>query len=308
MIWQNLKNYFKCLKFYFVPLGIMSIFTVIGLYFGITGMINTVTNAFKQIGEIAKTAKIDWNAIWNTLLAQIQTIDFNQDINGVIGTVTSPNWITNALVNVAKSVFGESSVVEDVQNIIIYATGQVIGQFIFIFVMLILGFILGIFVVKLLVRKQLTSVKMWKVVLLSFVDALFWGLLAILFNYLASLASWVGIVLAIIFFLSFMFICLLEGYLFYGVKKISLKKVLAVKNVFKLYLIELIILAICAATTIISILIFNVVVGLYLAIPVIEISLSAISMCAEGYVVSLIGSENKKEKEKTPTIKNAKAQ
>lgn len=296
MIGKCLKDYFKCLKFYFVPLGILSIFTVIGLYFGITGMVNAVKSTFTQIAAIANSAKLDWNAIWNCLLSEVSKIDFNSGLNSVVAQVTSQSWLTNLLLSVAKTVFGDESIVENVTAIVQTAVGTIMSMFIVILVMIVIGFIVGIFVVKLLVRKQLTDVKMWKVIVFSLADAVFWGLICLLFNFLSGLAQWVAIVLAIVGFLSLMFLCLLEGYLFYGIKKIKLKKVLAVKNVFKLYLIQLIIVAFAATCTIILVLLFKVFVGIYLAIPIIEISLAAIGSCAEGYVASLVKKENGEEK------------
>ena len=89
-----------------------------------------------------------------------------------------------------------------------------------------------------------------------------------------------------------MFICLIEAYLFYGRKKIPFGKVVHIKNVLKLYVIELMVFAVTAAISVILVLLFNYFVGLYLALPFIEIGIIANSLEAENYVVNMVDEIN----------------
>ena len=54
MIGKNLKKYLNCHKYYFVPLGILSIFVVIAFTACFSGITNVLKDFFNKAGEIAK--------------------------------------------------------------------------------------------------------------------------------------------------------------------------------------------------------------------------------------------------------------
>ena len=288
MIKKGLLDFLKCMKYYFVPLGILAIFTVIGLHIGINGIVSTIKNFFTEAGRIVNQAKIDWEGIWGAFIGEITKLEFTKDFNNAISTLISEDWIINTLKVVAKSVFGDSLNFEELTNLATQTVGSIVLYVVLFFVMILLGIVIGIFVVKLLLRKELTRVRIGKLILFTVLDALFWLALIIIFNLLSAIASWVAIVLLVIFILSFVFLCLLEGYLFYARKKVPFTKVVNIKNVLKLYLIEIMIFAITASISVILILVFKIFVGFFIALPIIEIGIIASSLEAENYVVNLV--------------------
>lgn len=288
MIKKGLLDFLKCMKYYFVPLGILAIFTVIGLHIGINGIVSTIKNFFTEAGRIVDQAKIDWEGIWGAFIGEITKLEFTKDFNNAISTLISEDWIINTLKVVAKSVFGDSLNFEELTNLATQTVGSIVLYVVLFFVMILLGIVIGIFVVKLLLRKELTRVRIGKLILFTVLDALFWLALIIIFNLLSAIASWVAIVLLVIFILSFVFLCLLEGYLFYARKKVPFTKVVNIKNVLKLYLIEIMIFAITASISVILILVFKIFVGFFIALPIIEIGIIASSLEAENYVVNLV--------------------
>ena len=64
MIKKGFFDSLKCLKYYFVPLGILSIFVVLGLSISVSGIVNTLKAFFEQVKAIMSAAKIDWEGIW----------------------------------------------------------------------------------------------------------------------------------------------------------------------------------------------------------------------------------------------------
>lgn len=288
MIKKGLLDFLKCMKYYFVPLGILAIFTVIGLHIGINGIVSTIKNFFTEAGRIVNHAKIDWEGICGAFIGEITKLEFTKDFNNAISTLISEDWIINTLKVVAKSVFGDSLNFEELTNLAAQTVGSIVLYVVLFFVMILLGIVIGIFVVKLLLRKELTRVRIGKLILFTVLDALFWLALIIIFNLLSAIASWVAIVLLVIFILSFAFLCLLEGYLFYARKKVPFTKVVNIKNVLKLYLIEIMIFAITASISVILILVFKIFVGFFIALPIIEIGIIASSLEAENYVVNLV--------------------
>ena len=288
MIKKGFFDSLKCLKYYFVPLGILSIFVVLGLSISVSGIVGALKTFFEQVKEIMSAAKIDWEGIWGALIGEFSKLGFFEDFSAALSKLMSQEWITNTLMTVAKAVFGDSVSFEQIGEVLSQALGSIVAFIVIFFAMVVIGIVVGIFVVKLLLRKELTRVKIGKLILYTLLDALFWLAFIIVTNLLSSIASWVSIVILIITILSFTFICLIEGYLFYAIKKVPFKKVVHIKNVLKLYVIELMVFAITAVISVLAILIFKIFVGLYIALPFIEIGIIAIGLQAENYVVNMV--------------------
>lgn len=292
MIKKGFFSFLRCLKYYFVPLGILSIFTVIGLSISVTGIINSLKAFFEEVKNIVSAARIDWDGIWGALIGEVSKLHILDDPNAGLATLFSSDWITDTLTAVAKATFGDSVSFDQISAVISAAIASIIMFAILFFVMVIIGIVVGIFVVKLLLRKEMTRVKIGKLIVVTLLDTIFWLVLIILFNLLASIASWVAIVMIALVILGFMFICLIEAYLFYGRKKIPFGKVVNIKNVLKLYAIELLVFAMTASVSVILVLIFKFFVGFYLALPIIEIGIIANSLEAENYVVNMVDEVN----------------
>lgn len=293
MIKKGILNYLKCLKYYFVPLGIFSIFFVIGLFIGITGITNAVKDFMNNVAEITKATTINWNAMWNSLLGEAMKIDYSSGISDIIAQVTNVDWLKNTLWVVCKATFGDTLPFDKVMALAETTMSVIINYVMVFFAFLIIGLVVGIAVTRILIRKSMTKVKIGKLILYTLLDVLFWSTLSVAFYFLGTISTWVSITVNIIFILLFGFLSLVEGYLFYGIKKVKFKEVANIKNILKLYLIELIILLIAAGTTALLILIFKLIVGLYIALPFIEIALLCIGLTAESFVV-----EYKEQKEK----------
>ena len=302
MILANLKKYLRCHKYYFVPLGILSIFVVIGLTVSVNGIVVCLKDFFTQVGEMAKNVKLDWNVIWQTLLSEMSKIDYAQTAEQLISSVTSSDWLTNLLKAVVKAIFGEEIAQQAVG--LIQTTIQSIMMWLTVFFALFLiGLVVGFLVLKILVRKELTKVKVGKLILFAVLDSLFWGAIIMLLTFLTSSNKVVSIIVMIVFIISLMFICLLEGYLFYGIKKVKFKEAMKVRNVLTLYLISLIIIAIAASIVALLFLIFNPVIAIYIGFPFVEIAIASISLIAESYVVELVEKNNPEPVKKLKTSK-----
>ena len=288
MIKKGFFDFLKCLKYYFVPLGILSIFTLIGLSISVTGIVSAVEAFFKKIAEMVNALEINWDGIWGALVTEFSKLHILEDVMGGLSRLFSKEWITGTLAAVAREFFGDSLSLEQIAEVVTTFLTSIILNLVIFILFIVLGFVVGIFTIKLLIRKELTRVKIGKLILFSFLDALFWLAYIIIVNLLGSIAPWVNILVLVITVIFFTFICLLEGYLFYARKKVSFKKVVHIRNVLKLYVIQFMIIAVTAAISVLLILIFKPFIGIYIALPFIEIGIIAISLEAENYVVNMV--------------------
>ena len=310
MIKKGLLDFLRCLKFFFVPLGILSIFTLMGLVSCITGISTSIKDFVNGAKEIVGNIHIDWSAIKTTFFTQLTQVDYSQGLGTSIRTIASSEWLNSTLSEILKVAFGDTLSMDQVANLVTTAISGIVMSIVFLFIMFLLGIVVGIFVLKLLIRKQMTHVKIGRLILFSILDAFFWLLVILLVVYLSSINKALNIIILVLFILTFGFICLSEGYLFYGIKKIKYRQVMNPINVLKLYAIEILILAITAVFTLLCVLIFNKVVGIYIALPFVEIGILSISSTAESYVVHLVEKKNpveekiaKKEAKKEVEVK-----
>ena len=295
MIKKGIKDYLKCLKYYLVPFGILSIFMVIGLSACISGISSTIKTFITDAAELANHAHIDWNAVWNALLGEVMKVNFNQDLNGIVGTFFSATWLGNTLKAIANVMFGDSITPEQIQTLLSNAVYGIVLNITILLIMLVLGFVVGLVLMKLLLRKELTHIKVGRLLLYSFIDAVIWIFAIIGIIKLGSVAKWTNIVVPILVLIILPFFTLMEGYVFYGIKKIKFKDSIKFKNVLKIYLIDLIIVAISAVITLLIFLIFKRVTAIYLSIPIIEIGIIAIGLESENYIVNLVNETKAKE-------------
>ena len=299
MIKKGLLDFLKCLKFFFVPLGILSIFTLMGLVSCVSGISTSIKEFMNGAKEILGNIEFNWSAIKISFVNRVTEVYYTEGLQQGIKTIASKEWLNNTLGDVLKVAFGDTFSMDQVSELIATTITKIVISIVSLFIMFVLGIVVGIFVLKILIRKQMTHVKIGKLILFSILDAFFWLLVILLVVYLSSINRVLNVIVLVIFIVSFGFICLSEGYLFYGIKKIKYRQVMNPINVLKLYAIEILILAITAVIALLCVLIFNKVVGIYIALPFVEIGILSISSTAESYVVHLVEKEKNGEDKKS---------
>lgn len=70
MIKASIKNFFKSLGFYFIPLGVMAFCLMICLSIAIPHMIGVVKGAYQSISTSIGQTTFDWTAIQSALIAK----------------------------------------------------------------------------------------------------------------------------------------------------------------------------------------------------------------------------------------------
>ncbi|MBR0439624.1 MAG: hypothetical protein IJK27_02535 [Bacilli bacterium] len=296
----GLKNYFKSMKHYFVPLGIFALFVIFSLTTAIPMMVNAVKVLFNECGKIVSKGQFDWLEIFSELSDQVAAVDWS-DFNKGVATVSSRTWLYDTLTKVLSTVFKEEDIVKTFGDLIQNCIGTIYAAFAIIIAFFFIGIFVGFFVIKILVRKTVTRKNILKVILFSLVDAIIVTGLLVIFSLFNRLPTWANILLSIIFFLMVGFFTLFEAYLFYGLKKIKLKEVVNFKDLVLLYVTDLVILVIGVLICVALFFIFNLIFALFVILPIAEITISILGVNAEGYVVRKV-----EEKQEVKQLKPAK--
>ena len=132
---------------------------------------------------------------------------------------------------------------------------------------------------------------LWKFILATAVDAALTVLLIILTVWIEAINSVSGVIAGVLSMLVLGLIALLEAYLVHGRKKVRMRQVVSIGNVLKLFCVNLIIIAVAFSFSFIVLAVANIVVGVFICLPLIEIAAIVMSLNAEAYVKDLAAQE-----------------
>lgn len=271
MIKNCLKNFFKSIWLYFIPLGVIALFVAIGLSLFIPNCINLVSDTFKQISEKLQQTTFDWNAVQQLILGKF--FEYSSDMGKVSTLLSSPEELTNLLKEVVNEAFGVSTLSDDIINLVKNCATQIVLQVVGLVILFIASVIVGFLFLKIALRKYLTDRNSFKVILVSLLDGIIFGGMVYLFIYLMNQvnegAAWaVGISLGVVLLF---IVPLLEAYLFYGIRKVKISQVLNFKTLFGLIFGDAIILALGVGLCFLFWLIPNRVLAIIVIVPLVEL-------------------------------------
>ncbi len=291
MIKQGLKNYLLNLKYFFTPLGTFFLGIIIGLSILIPGTINVVNKLGIQVGTILNNANLNFEAFKDSLVDSVKALDWN-NLDAAIKSFFNYQWLTKTFNDALYALAGDfgSSATE-----ISFLVEEAINDFLpllvsFVFFSL-LGILGGFILTRMLVRKEIASRGIGKMILSTLLDS-FLSLTLIAFS-LWLIAVWEPSIFisAFISIFLFGFVSLFEAYFIHAKKKMKFRNIVNLKNVSKLLISNLIILLIGVIFVSLVSIVINRLVGLFVGVSFIEISFVVISLNAEAYVKSV--AENK---------------
>ncbi len=289
LIGNSILKYLKSLRFYFVPLGCFSLFVVLGLSIVIPYIYNQLISFGKDIASVIQTTATTFNyqETINYATNQISLLDWSNNPNA-LQMVTSQEYISSFVTNSLKAGFSNYEAVESqITNLFNQTVNNIISGLTFFIVCLFLGLIVGFLITKIQIRNLTAKRKIWKTLLIYFLDSLIEATVVSVVIYLMVLWKPSILISSVVFILLFALIALFEAYIVQGNKQIKLSQVLKVSTTFKLILSSILIYLIAIVISLIIVVLTNVVAGIYISIPFIEIAFIVNNLNAESYVKKL---------------------
>lgn len=286
MIKQGITNYFKNLKYVFSVLGVIALFFVLGLSVAVPQIISSVSNMATKIVEVSGSANIDFSIVWDELVGLVSALNWNNPINA-FQTMFTEGWLVETFNSLTNVIIGSTEVVTaQITEIINLCVSEIIVSFILFVLLSLLGIILGYFLTKWLIRKDIAKRSFWKFFLVYFIDSLLSATLVALCMWLVSIWQPSIFISSLISIILFGAISLFEAYVVHAWKKVGIKQIVNIKNIAFLFVTNIIILIIAWACVGIVGIISNQIVATFVGIALIEISFIVISLNAESYVKS----------------------
>ena len=286
MILQGVKNFFMNLKYIFVPMGTVALGLVFGLSVLIPGALSSASVLVDSVAEILEGTPLDLDALLSSVTDSAGELEWSDPVTAV-QTMFSDDWLTAALTRAVGALVGDvgayTSELGAAAGVFAGAMGSYLSTLvIFVF----LGFLLGYFLLKIFIRRNMARRAFWKYILISLTDSLITASLVAVSVYLLSLWQPSVFISTPVSLLLFGFISLLEAYIVHGLGKVEFRRVVNFKNILQLIATNLLIFAAAAAMVALLTALTNTFVGIFVGVSLLEIAFIVVGMNAEAYVKS----------------------
>lgn len=294
----SFKNYFKGLKQVFTPIGIILIFGIIAFSVLISGVSNAIQDMMKGVTATIEGYSFDWNEISGEFYSYFRGLDWSAPEATII-QLTNQDFLVSSFQTIIHDLYPTIDI--DVQTIATLAQEcavKILGHIIGFVLIFIAGIIVGYFVTRGFIRRDLAHRKWWQAILFSIIDA---GILILaIYLTLKAFESFGsnGIFFVILILVGMLILSLFEGWLLHGVKHVKLHKVLNIKNVILLLLANIIIIGLGLGTVLLVSLANMIVLTAVLALAIVEVTQVVVTSNAESYVHFLSDDTNIKEQAK----------
>lgn len=294
IIKQGLINFFKNLKYIFTPLGTLFLGMLFGFSFLATGLKTQVNYATTEISAIVEKADISADHLKDCIVDCLADIPWS-DPTEALKTLTSKDWLNNTLkARLEEEIENYAEYASEIESVVHKALKGFKKYFVGFAICAVLGFLAGIFLTKMIIRRSIAKRNLFKFLLISFVNSIITaGLTAICcwIVFLWKPSIFISSVLSIILYGLW---SLFEAYLSHGYKKIALSQIVNVKNALSLLASNIIIYLMATAFCTAIYYITNGLVATFVILALLVIATIVISLNAEGYVKQVVADTESK--------------
>lgn len=288
MFRNGIKNYFINLKHFFTPVGTLAVGTLLGISIFIPVSVAALSSMLKNIAAVLSETNIDFNVLKDYIVNSITSLDW-QDPIASLKTMFSRDWLTGIINDCLELVSAELQPYADrITAEVAGAVGIVIAMFALFVFFSVAGLIAGFFLTRFLVRRTMAKRTFAKFVFAAVTDSLITAALFIFSAWLFTVWKPSIFISSLVALLIFGITSLLSAYLVHGRKCVEFKKVLNIKNILKLHLVNFLVFYISFVFLFIAIALTNAFAGIFIGFSFVEIAFIVISLNAESYVISLI--------------------
>ena len=287
MVITGLKNFWKNIKYIFVPLGTLFLSIIIALSVALPMLSDALDNMIGTVHGTIVNAQISIAELRRLFLDELSRLP-GDPMDAIVHVLTT-DWISETLNKVLASV--DASVAQEEQLIVgavNHFTDAALGAVAILFMCSVIGIIVGYWLVKSFIRSNIARRALRHVILAYIIDTL----LIIVFSAVSARIYLLwrpgGIIAAIFTVILFGVVSLLEAYFLRGAGKIKFREVITFKNVWFLFLSNVVVLLCAAALSAVVYLIFGGLVTLFVALPLIAIAVIVNGMTAESYVIGKV--------------------
>ena len=287
MIKLGLKNYFKSYRLFFIPIGALSLGIVIGLSVMIPMLWSAVRDFVMGVAEAVGNVSFHWDEVKDTMFSSIEGLSWT-DPQALADEVVNAGYWEELLRECASVALGDISKVEAEMEALAKTAMTTIagGAMLFVFFTAV-GAYVGYFVTRSMIRTGVAK--------RSFLKSIVAGVVSTVINLTIIAAGAVliakskqyaslSVLLTVLVYGAAAF---LEAYFVQGFNKVPFKKVMQIKNIFLLAILNVIEIVIMIVVIALLYALTNPAIAVYAGVSVLIITISCMQLNAEAYVKSL---------------------
>lgn len=296
MFIKSIKNYFKCLKYFFIPLGTMFLGLLAGISVLFPGIVSAIDSLVAGIKLLADEVNIDFVRLWEEIRGIITELNWDDPMSSV-QTMLSSEWVNDTLTHSLNNVLGDdiclfSDRIRDLIDVFVSDIAVYMSAFVLLFA---LSFMIGFVLTKLFVRKNIAKRTLLKWLLTNVINAALTVIVIIMSLFFFVLWHPSAPISLLFILVMSSVVSLFGAYFVYGLRRVKFEHVVNVKNIFMNILANLLIFII-SAVIITAAVCINVLMGTFVGLAIIEIAMCVTNMNAESYVQGLLDINHDKVK------------
>lgn len=283
MIKLGINNFFRNLKYFFVPLGTLFLGIIIGFSILIPGAKTIIFNLGDGVKTILNNTSLDFDALFSSVIKAVVSLDW-RNLDGAIKTLFDKAWLSQMVSDALYAFTGDvGNSAKEIQVLINDCINSFIPLLVTFVIFTLLGLFGGYFITRMLIRKDIASRSIKRFIVSALIDSLLTATLITFIFWLLAVWSPSFFITTIVSVVLFGLSALVEAY-FSQAQRSSFRDIVNVKNSIMLFLANIVVIAIAIVFILLINFIFNGILALFVGIALLEIAFSVVSLNAEAYV------------------------
>ena len=305
MIKRTLKNYLSNLKYIFTPIGVLTIFVLIGLSIVFTNVSNALQTMINEIQKLVQAQSVDYNAAKDAAVNKVLSLDWQGNAEESFKTLTSQAWLTEALTESAHAAFPNSEeFAAQITQIISTCLSVVVANIMVLLILTLVGVVVGYMFLKVVITREMVKRSFLKSVLRVIINTILNATIIALLLFLISLLKVNLLINLIITSVLYFIINTFESYFLYCRKKIPFKKAFSGKGILFLILSSFLVVSITTGLCFACKYIFHPIASFIFIVTLIQIALVTNELLGESYMQSLLQDTDNNTPQEEPAIEN----
>ncbi len=283
MIFKGVSQFFRNLKYYFVPTGTLFLGIVFGLSVFLPGIGSALFRLCEDVAQLIGETAVSNEQLLESLAARISELDWSNPLHAV-ASMFDGNWLEETLEGSVKPFIEDyDAYAAQLDAIIQTAADELSALAAVLLAWTAAGLFAGFIMLGRLVSLNMTGNSLFRFLLSVLVKSVLGVALIFACSLLASVGLLSGVLSVLAVFLLVSALSLFSAAIVIG-KKTELKQVVNAKNIAALLVGDVCIFAVCAAMVAIVWAVTSPIAAFVLALPLLEICFFVLSENAGSYV------------------------
>lgn len=294
----SLLNYLKNLKFVIIPIGIFTLFALLGIGEFFSHVATAIDQLVKDANATISNGNFDLGSYLSVLVNNLSKLDWTNP-NEYLSNITSSDFLQSLFSDALRNFLSPeqvSGLSSSIQNCI----GTIFLWLALLLVTLIAGIIVGNWVTTIVMHKSMMNTKWSKVIIYALLDGVFMALIALFIIFMNSLWNYAVFIIVPVSIILAEFWHISLSYIIYARKKIKFREVFNTKTTLFSILANFIITIITAGLCLLLWFFVSKLLAIFLIVSLIQVMFVINEFNTSSYVKAIAErKEAPKKKEKS---------